>query len=623
MKKLWLLLSLLGILLTCSPAEAARLVFWRFERGQNRLVFTTDTQVRPRAQLISDPTRLVIDLPGVRLGRPSASQSVGGAIANVRVGQFNSTTTRLVVELAPGYTMNPEAVRFQGSSATQWSVQLPTPERISESNGSSFPQLSSTDTGSEETNSTIAAAPVSSPFRVTRNGFFVRLGENADGRVRVQRSNNGQQVEINLEGITLPEDLRSQEFSVGTYGVETVRFTQASPSRALITMAVSENTTDWQASLSRYGGLAIVPGEGAMVRASNTTGAIAPSSSETAGNSTEIARSDETALIQSVEVGLGNQILIRSNRPIQATLSSNASAGVYRIQIPNAQLSEDLQGGNLSSRAANLVSQMRVRQYDQDRRVEILFRTVEGIEVGELNQLSGTVVALALQRRSQTSTNNNRNPSRVSIPIPPPSNRTPLPSRNPQPSGDLPDVSNSRVLVVIDPGHGGKDPGAIGIGGLQEKNVVLPISLQVSRLLEQQGVRVMMTRDRDYFISLSGRTQMANRARANVFVSIHANAISMSRPDVNGVETYYYSSEGRVLAQTIHNSIMRSIRIGNRGVKQARFYVLRNSSMPASLVEVGFVTGRADAPRLADANFRSQMAEAIARGILEYVQRRY
>lgn len=172
---------------------------------------------------------------------------------------------------------------------------------------------------------------------------------------------------------------------------------------------------------------------------------------------------------------------------------------------------------------------------------------------------------------------------------------------------------------MIDPGHGGRDPGAVGIGGLQEKNVILPISRRVAALLEQNGVQAVMTRSDDRFISLRGRTDMASRARANLFVSIHANAISLSRPDVNGVETYYYSS-GQRLAQTIHRSMLQSTGMRDRGVKRARFYVLRNTSMPAVLVEVGFVTGREDAPRLSDPRFRDQMAEAIARGILQYVQ---
>ena len=112
---------------------------------------------------------------------------------------------------------------------------------------------------------------------------------------------------------------------------------------------------------------------------------------------------------------------------------------------------------------------------------------------------------------------------------------------------------------------------------------------------------------------------MANRADADLFISIHANAISMSRPDVNGTETFYYAN-GRALAQAIQRSILSKIDMRDRGVKKANFYVLRNSAMPAVLVEVGFVTGREDAPRLADPNFRKRMADAIADGILQYVR---
>jgi N-acetylmuramoyl-L-alanine amidase len=175
--------------------------------------------------------------------------------------------------------------------------------------------------------------------------------------------------------------------------------------------------------------------------------------------------------------------------------------------------------------------------------------------------------------------------------------------------------------VVIDPGHGGSDPGAIGINGLRETNVVLPISLDVSRILQQQGVTVYLTRTDEREIDLEPRVALAERVSADVFVSIHANAISMSRPDVNGLETFYTpgSVEGQRLAQTIHNSILGGVSIGNRGVKNARFYVIRRTSMPAALVETGFVTGAIDNPRLADPAFRRQMAEAIARGILQYL----
>jgi N-acetylmuramoyl-L-alanine amidase len=105
---------------------------------------------------------------------------------------------------------------------------------------------------------------------------------------------------------------------------------------------------------------------------------------------------------------------------------------------------------------------------------------------------------------------------------------------------------------------------------------------------------------------------------ANLFVSIHANAIDMTRPDVNGIETYYYASGSR-LASTIHNSLLQATGARDRRVRQARFYVLRKTSMPAVLVEVGFVTGAEDAPRLANAAYRQRLAEGIARGILQYI----
>jgi N-acetylmuramoyl-L-alanine amidase len=175
-------------------------------------------------------------------------------------------------------------------------------------------------------------------------------------------------------------------------------------------------------------------------------------------------------------------------------------------------------------------------------------------------------------------------------------------------------------LVIVDPGHGGKDPGAIGIGGLQEKDIILPISQEVAAILEKNGVKAVLTRDSDYFVDLAPRVALAERLDANLFVSIHANSINLSRQDISGLETYYYSS-GQALAQTIHNNILQNVDIDNRGVRRARFFVLRKSSMPSVLVEVGFVTGREDSDKLSDPAYRSKMAQSIANGILQYIQR--
>jgi N-acetylmuramoyl-L-alanine amidase len=190
------------------------------------------------------------------------------------------------------------------------------------------------------------------------------------------------------------------------------------------------------------------------------------------------------------------------------------------------------------------------------------------------------------------------------------------PSQPTTPSTDLPRVPNSSVVVMVDPGHGGVDVGAVGIGGLKEADINLDISRQVASLLQRQGVQAILTRQDDREIDLAPRVAQAERSDADIFVSIHSNAATT---EANGVETYYYSSGAR-LAQSIQSSIVNNLDVIDRGVKQARFYVLTQTSMPSALVEVGFVTGRQDAARLSTASFRSQMADAIARGILQYVQ---
>jgi N-acetylmuramoyl-L-alanine amidase len=160
----------------------------------------------------------------------------------------------------------------------------------------------------------------------------------------------------------------------------------------------------------------------------------------------------------------------------------------------------------------------------------------------------------------------------------------------------------------------------VGIGGLQEKEIVLDIGIKVANLLQQQGVQAVLTRPDDRDLDLEPRVQLAEQVNATAFVSIHANSIDLSRPDINGLETYYYQS-GAELAQSIHQSVLAGTGIPDRRVRTARFYVLRRTSMPSVLVEVGFVTGRDDALRLSDPAYRSQMAEAIVRGILQYLQR--
>jgi len=185
----------------------------------------------------------------------------------------------------------------------------------------------------------------------------------------------------------------------------------------------------------------------------------------------------------------------------------------------------------------------------------------------------------------------------------------------------LPNVKQNKFLVVIAPGHGGPDPGAIGIGGIRETDVVLEVSKLVKKLLSEKGVKVRLTRKNEVDLDLSPRVSFANNTDADIFVSIHANASRGKRRDINGLETFYYRGwRGKLLAKKIQKQILRvSPGSPDRGVKQGRFYVIKNTRMPAVLVEIGFLTGRLDARRLEKTTHRKRLAYAIAKGILEYL----
>jgi N-acetylmuramoyl-L-alanine amidase len=193
----------------------------------------------------------------------------------------------------------------------------------------------------------------------------------------------------------------------------------------------------------------------------------------------------------------------------------------------------------------------------------------------------------------------------------------------PPPSGSsLPELPRGRYRVVIDPGHGGPDPGAVGISGLRETDVVLDVSLQVAQLLQQRGVQVLLTRTTEVDVDLPPRVSLANSSGADVFLSIHANALSLSRPDVNGIETFYFESpSSRALAGAVQQEVLAaSPGSPDRGVRQGRFFVIRRTVMPSALVEMGFVTGDLDSPRLADPQHRRRLALAIASGLLNYLR---
>lgn len=225
---------------------------------------------------------------------------------------------------------------------------------------------------------------------------------------------------------------------------------------------------------------------------------------------------------------------------------------------------------------------------------------------------------------------------------------------------------DSRLTVVIDPGHGGHDTGAIGPSGLMEKDVVLDLALRLKRLLEERlQVRVLMTRSEDVFVSLAERTAIANRAKADFFISLHVNAAE--KRGAIGFETFFFArepsdsdarasaqrenlvldtngaagadrasllkmtltdmavtrdmKESSTLAELVLASLDKSLKVENRGVKSGPFYVLATAAMPAILVESAFITNPREERRLQQEDHRQRVAEALYDGIARYKTR--
>jgi len=223
----------------------------------------------------------------------------------------------------------------------------------------------------------------------------------------------------------------------------------------------------------------------------------------------------------------------------------------------------------------------------------------------------------------------------------------------------VPITPQKRITIVIDPGHGGKDPGAVGIGGIHEKDIVYNIAMDLRQILQQNNFNVILTRSSDTFIPLPNRSNIANKENADFFISIHANATAAKSELMRGVEAFYFSKTPSQYAQTIaayENSVDQKFGIQdtytdlivndifyqinqdksaemaslitsdiasdtgeqNRGIYGANFAVLRGSKMPAVLVEVGFLTNSIEGKKLMNATYQYSIARGIADAIVKY-----
>lgn len=179
-------------------------------------------------------------------------------------------------------------------------------------------------------------------------------------------------------------------------------------------------------------------------------------------------------------------------------------------------------------------------------------------------------------------------------------------------------------VIVIDPGHGGSDPGAVGVTGLKEKEVNLAVALILKNLLEEAGARVVMTRTGDQSVSSPQRVEIANRSKADLFISIHANAYHSN--ESNGTEVYYCpeninSNASRYLAHQLQGELVSALGLRSRGVKAKSYFILKNLDMPAALIEMAFITHPVEEEILRSPEMREKAARGIFRGIEAHLLR--
>ncbi len=282
-------------------------------------------------------------------------------------------------------------------------------------------------------------------------------------------------------------------------------------------------------------------------------------------------------------------LTINGNANFSFTTSMLEQPARYVVDINNAYLSQELLGNPTISINQSPVNQFRIGQFTNST-VRI---------VADLNSFA----------RVENSVNN--------------SNQISFSFR--EASGNL-----AGKTIVIDPGHGSiqpggwLDPGAVGPTGLHERVVALDISLKLARILENQGANVILTHTGSTSLSLAERAQIANDNNAAMFVSIHANA-NVNR-NINGTMTFYHNGgpnawNNQQLARSIQSQLVKQINRQDLGIATANFSVLRNSQVPAVLVETAFISNPQEEKLLADANFRTKCAEGIANGIIHYLSR--
>ncbi|MEM9567097.1 MAG: N-acetylmuramoyl-L-alanine amidase [Cyanobacteria bacterium P01_E01_bin.34] len=598
-----------------AQAAPVRLQSWSYNPALGRLDFSTQGQTRPRLFALDNPSRIVIDLPNVRLDRREEQQQYSGRVRSIRLSQFSPDIARLVMDIDPEQPITQQEIQLLTASPERWAVQLLIPVQFSSTQTVSSPPVAqapatnSPPANAEPTRTAQVEAPRNNAtqgssirthilsIETTNDGFFVRTSGPVN--VSTRRVFNPHRVAVDFLNTDISQMRSPREMTIDQFDVSMLRAGQFQPTIARIALDVSSTSGSWSGRYdAERGGVILTPsGSTPTTPAANVEGA---------------------ATIQAVRVQ-GNQLSIAADGFMFYRSSLDEDTGSYKISVSPARLPDTMADPGLVANGP--VERVRFAQ-ENSRTVSILVEPADGVEVRERNSGQGSRHITLELVYNNLATAPSQSPSAQSprpYPLPTPVPRPDLllsPSRGAEPT-----AASNGIVVALDAGHGGRDPGAVGIGGLYEKTVNFVVATRVEQLLRQQGYEVVMTRSDDREIFLQPRIDTAVNGGADILVSIHTNALE--RSEISGIETYYLRADSARLAQTLHRSLVAGTGAIDRNIRRARFYMVRETptSMPSVLLEMGYLTNPTEASRLGSPEYQERLAQAIAQGVATYFGR--
>lgn len=588
-----------AVMLAAPIAQAAPVVSVegvRWDAERQAYVVKASGELEPRVQRLEAPARLVIDLPNAKLvpAYQALEGAPGSGITRVRVGQFQATTTRVVLDLSRAVQVGVEA----GGHELVITAPRGTGAGEPAANASTSPAAPA---------AAVVRTPTIRAIRHRHGDFAIEMSQRAAYWSHV-RPGNGQPVRYLLVFPNTKLAPGAQgTVPIGAYGVHRVTATQAG----------SEARVEFE--LSKAPTFEVRPGpQGWRFLADRTPVAAVqtPTPTPTARPTPRVAARPTPAPRASRKPA--ERLTTRPRTP-------KASSDVSRPAAarPEAAAWAGAPDAPLTLRKVDGHWQMLLSADDRFRftttpvgddrlRVDITGGRV-ALPRDSVYIDNGLIARVRVNSQAGDAT-------RLTIDLDQPVRHTARLLGN-QRSLLLGFHRVGKERITLDPGHGGSDHGTTGQRGTREKDVTLAIATRLARMMEAGGISVQMTRMKDLEILLRPRVEMANRADADVFVSIHANSFG-NQHGVNGIETYYFSDESYPLAKSIHKSLLRSLGRPDRGVRKNNFYVVHHTKMPAALIELGYLSNPEEEALLASPAYQERAAQAIYTGIREFMAAR-